>query len=124
MEKSVEAGKCHQSGGKSKDRNFLKRTHTALNNFNFVMPNCYAKPFRIFSKLIISFIINAIIKVVRARGLEPPILTEPDPKSGVSANSTTRATDNPSAFTHSIEQNPDLPVRHWEFLLNPNSLTR
>ena len=30
--------------------------------------------------------------VVRARGLEPPILTEPDPKSGVSANSTTRAT--------------------------------
>jgi hypothetical protein len=30
--------------------------------------------------------------MVRARGLEPPILTEPDPKSGVSANSTTRAT--------------------------------
>ena len=25
------------------------------------------------------------IKVVRARGLEPPILAEPDPKSGVSA---------------------------------------
>jgi hypothetical protein len=31
-------------------------------------------------------------KVVRARGLEPLILAEPDPKSGVSANSTTRAT--------------------------------
>jgi hypothetical protein len=30
-------------------------------------------------------------KMVRARGLEPPILAEPDPKSGVSANSTTRA---------------------------------
>jgi hypothetical protein len=29
--------------------------------------------------------------MVRARGLEPPILAEPDPKSGVSANSTTRA---------------------------------
>ena len=32
-----------------------------------------------------------MVIVVRARGLEPPILTEPDPKSGVSANSTTRA---------------------------------
>jgi hypothetical protein len=30
-------------------------------------------------------------KAVRAGGLEPPILAEPDPKSGVSANSTTRA---------------------------------
>jgi hypothetical protein len=29
--------------------------------------------------------------LVRARGLEPLILAEPDPKSGVSANSTTRA---------------------------------
>jgi hypothetical protein len=29
--------------------------------------------------------------MVRARGLEPPILTEPDPKSGASANSATRA---------------------------------
>ena len=28
---------------------------------------------------------------MRARGLEPLILAEPDPKSGVSANSTTRA---------------------------------
>jgi hypothetical protein len=30
-------------------------------------------------------------RMVRARGLEPLILAEPDPKSGVSANSTTRA---------------------------------
>ncbi len=33
-----------------------------------------------------------VLYLVRARGLEPLILAEPDPKSGVSANSTTRAT--------------------------------
>src|SRR5450432_2678374 len=33
-------------------------------------------------------------KVVRARGLEPLSLAAPDPKSGVSANSTTRASLN------------------------------
>lgn len=32
-------------------------------------------------------------KMVRAEGLEPPHLTAPDPKSGVSANFTTRASE-------------------------------
>lgn len=34
--------------------------------------------------------------VVRAEGLEPPHLTAPDPKSGVSANFTTRASGSKS----------------------------
>jgi hypothetical protein len=33
----------------------------------------------------------AFLKLVRARGLEPLILSEPDPKSGASASSATRA---------------------------------
>jgi len=35
------------------------------------MPNCYAKPLNIFTKLTIPFIIKAIVKVVRIAGLEP-----------------------------------------------------
>jgi hypothetical protein len=69
----------------TKNKSRLERTHTALNKFKIVMPNCYAKPFKFSEKTTISFIINRIIKVVRARGFEPPILAEPDPKSGVSA---------------------------------------
>ncbi len=34
---------------------------------------------------------NSLIKVVRAEGLEPPCLAAPDPKSGMSTNSTTPA---------------------------------
>ena len=52
-------------------KNRREQTQTALNNFNFVMPNCYAKAFIFFKKPIISFIINAIIKVVPTTGLEP-----------------------------------------------------
>ena len=37
-------------------------------------------------------------RLVRARGLEPLILTEPDPKSGASANSATRASSRVSRF--------------------------
>src|SRR5450755_1555242 len=40
--------------------------------------------------------------MVRARGLEPLILAEPDPKSGVSANSTTRATPSSCAARRRI----------------------
>jgi hypothetical protein len=35
------------------------------------MPNCYAKAFAFFKGLIISFIINGKIKMVRIAGLEP-----------------------------------------------------
>ena len=38
------------------------------------MPNRYAKPFAFYKKLIISFIINAIIKVVPTTGLEPNLV--------------------------------------------------
>jgi hypothetical protein len=49
---------------------------------------CSLKPWSLLSEN------PSFLEMVRARGLEPPILAEPDPKSGVSANSTTRASFN------------------------------
>ncbi len=34
---------------------------------------------------------SAVLGYVRMKGLEPPLLTEPDPKSGASTNSATPA---------------------------------
>jgi len=51
----------------------LKRTHTVLNRFEIVMPECYATAFEVSLKMIEPFIINGSMKVVRARGLEPEI---------------------------------------------------
>ena len=47
-----------------------------------------------------------IVKVVRERGLEPPLLTEPDPKSGAAANYATRA----NLFTIQVNLQIDIDI--------------